>query len=448
MCEAKADGLIDLRQRNVHAHSLRRTSLTQSFKLVLMPSTITPSGITTIDRNRSLSLRIIPAVSFTLVTYFCVGVCLATLPTFVHQSLGMNAAIAGVFVSLQYIATFASRGYSGRFVDTRGPRETVRRGLIYSAGSGLLLTLTGIFQHSLWVAIAALVLSRFALGVGESLGGVGAIMWGIGRVGTENTARVIAWNGVATYAPIALGAPIGIIIAVKFGIAWLGVLIVAVCALGFAGATQMTSTRAPEGDRLPMRHILPRVAPYGLGLALGGLGFGVIAAFVTLYFDHQHWQGAAFSLTLYGCAFILARLLFAGLIDRFGGFHVAVVSFAIEASGLALLAFGHTREVAYIGCTLIGLGFSLVFPALGVEAANNFPPGSRGSVLAVYSAFVDLALFLTGPVAGVVISLHGYPATFLGIAGLVLVALGLTVWLAATVRAGRSSAAQPDFRRL
>jgi predicted MFS family arabinose efflux permease len=398
-----------------------------SVKLYEMSST-KPLSDTASDR--SLALRIIPVVSFTVITYFCVGVCLAVLPTFVHQRLGLNAAIAGVFVSLQYIATFASRGYAGRTVDTLGPREAVRRGIVFSGVSGLLLIATGFLQHLLWPALVTLALSRFALGVGESLGGVGAIMWGIGRVGNDNTARVIAWNGVATYTPIALGAPIGILIADRFGIATLGAVLIVVCAAGFLFATRMEPTTVHDGERMPMRQILPRVTPYGLGLALGGFGFGVIAAFVTLYFDHQHWQGAAFSLTLYGCAFIFARIVFAGAIDRFGGFLVAAVSFGTEALGLVVLALGHTRELAYVGCTLTGLGFSLIFPALGVEAANIFPPQSRGSVLAVYSAFVDLALFLTGPIAGILISSLGYSAVFIGVAGAVMAALGLTIWLA------------------
>ena len=384
--------------------------------------------------DSSLTRRILPAVFFTFITYLAIGVCLATLPTFVHLRLGLNAALAGVCISLQYIATFASRSWAGRLADTFGPRATVRRALLFSALSGLLLALAGLFQHRFWIAASALVLSRLALGTGESLGAVGAMMWGIGRVGTSNTARVIAWNGVATYTPIALGAPIGILIATHLGIAALGLFITLVCAIAFFVATRMEPTAAHEGERVGIRSILPRVAPYGLALALGGLGFGVIAAFVTLYFAHQNWQGAALSLTLYGLAFVTARLFFAGLIDTWGGFRVAAISFAIEATGLALLACNRSRPLAYLGCTLTGLGFSLIFPALGVEVADTFPPASRGTVLAVYSAFVDLALFLTGPIAGVVISLYGYPITFLGIAALVLAALALTLWLASTVR--------------
>ena len=51
------------------------------------------------------------------------------------------------------------------------------------------------------------------------------------------------------------------------------------------------------------------------------------------------------------------------------------------------------RPLAFVECGLIGVGFSLVFPALGVEAANAFPPAGRGSVLGIYSSFVDFSLF-------------------------------------------------------
>lgn len=52
----------------------------------------------------------------------------------------------------------------------------------------------------------------------------------------------------------------------------------------------------------------------------------------------------------------------------------------------------------------------------------------------VYTAFVDISLFLAGPIAGSVIGGFGYPAAFLGTAGLVLLALACTCWLAACRR--------------
>jgi hypothetical protein len=43
--------------------------------------------------------------------------------------------------------------------------------------------------------------------------------------------------------------------------------------------------------------VVRKIWPYGLGLAFGTVGFGVIATFITLYFAAHSWQGAAFTLS-------------------------------------------------------------------------------------------------------------------------------------------------------
>jgi MFS family permease len=155
------------------------------------------------------------------------------------------------------------------------------------------------------------------------------------------------------------------------------------------------------------------VLPHGLGLALGSAGFGSIATFVTLYYAARHWPNAALSLTVFGTLFIGARLLFANMIKTYGGFRVAIVSFAFESSGLLLLWLAPVPHVALVGAALTGFGFALIFPALGVEAVALVPPASRGAALSAYSVFLDLSLGITGPLAGYIAGAFGYPQVFL-----------------------------------
>ena len=82
-------------------------------------------------------------------------------------------------------------------------------------------------------------------------------------------------------------------------------------------------------------------------------------------------------------------------------------------------------HLALAGVALTGFGFALVFPALGMEAVQSFPPHNRGSALGVYTAFVDLSLGISGPMAGVIVSELGYSPIFLFAA--VLAGLGLTL---------------------
>lgn len=69
--------------------------------------------------------------------------------------------------------------------------------------------------------------------------------------------------------------------------------------------------------------------------------------------------------------------------------------------------------VGLAGAALTGFGFSLVFPAFGVEAVNLVPASNRGAALGAYSLFVDLSLGITGPLVGFVANLFGFRSMFL-----------------------------------
>ncbi|TCW86490.1 MFS transporter [Burkholderia sp. SRS-46] len=361
----------------------------------------------------AVTLQIISVVCFTFICYLTIGLPLAVLPGFVHDDLGFSAIVAGGAISVQYLATLASRPLAGRFADTLGPKRTVMRGLIGCGVSGVLLLLALLLAHWPAASLVLLVASRLLLGLGESLCGTGAILWGIGRVGITHNAKVISWNGIATYGALALGAPVGVAIAHALNPALIGVIVIALAALGFYLARLIDAVPLVHGERMSYASVFARVLPHGIGLALGSAGFGSIATFVTLYYAARHWPNAALSLTVFGALFIGARLLFANAIKSHGGFRVAIVSFAFEAAGLLLLWLAPVPQVALAGAALTGFGFALIFPALGVEAVALVPPASRGAALSAYSVFFDLSLGITGPLAGYVAGALGYPQVFL-----------------------------------
>jgi predicted MFS family arabinose efflux permease len=89
--------------------------------------------------------------------------------------------------------------------------------------------------------------------------------------------------------------------------------------------------------------------------------------------------------------------------------------------------------MAGIGAAIAGLGFSLVFPALGVEAVHRVPAHSSGSALGVYSVFMDVAMALTGPLGGWVAGGMGYNAIygFAALAAMASVVLALVLQMQA-----------------
>lgn len=377
--------------------------------------------------NAQLNKRIISVVVFTFFCYLSIGLPLAVLPGYVHNQLGYSSFVAGLIISLQYFATLISRPQAGRYADLLGPKKVVLAGLVLCGASGALSIMAVIFNSSPLVSLLLLAAGRVVLGFGESLTATGSILWGINVVGTVQSARVISWNGVATYLAMAMGAPLGVMLNSLFGIPGFAGLIVVMAILGFWMATRRPAVKVQVGERTSFSQVFGKIWIYGLCLGLGTVGFGTIATFITLYFSHHGWSGAAFSLTLFSCGFILMRLLFNNSISRFGAMRVSLVSFTIECVGLLIIWQASSVWMVDLGAFLTGSGFSLIFPALGVEAIRRVKPQNQGSALGLYSAFLDCGLGITGPLAGLLIGHWGIDAIYLAAAGVVLIALALIV---------------------
>ncbi len=379
---------------------------------------------------RADAAHILTFTWFSFVIYLGIGLPLAILPAYVHLRMGLSAVLAGLVISVQYIATFLSRPWAGRISDRRGAKLSVQWGMAACIASGFLLVLSASIPRLAWISFGGLIASRLALGVGESLGSTGTTLWGISSAGHENTARVIAWNGVSTYSGLALGAPLGVLLENSFGLAAVGWLTIAICTVSLVMALRKAPVPVTPGKHLPFRHIAVRVAPHGMALALGGVGYSVLATFVTLFYASRQWNGAALCLTAFGMAFIGARLLFIHTIDRFGGYPVAMVCLGIVSVGLLLLWSAHSPWMALGAAALTGFGHSLVFPALGVQAVRRVSDENRGTALSVYTVFADVSFFMVGPVAGAVIAAFGYASVFLFGLVCVLAALAMAFVLA------------------
>lgn len=372
---------------------------------------------------------ILSTVLVTFVGYLAVTMPLAILPLYVHTSLGFGAATAGFAVSLQYLATILSRAQVGQLSDRIGPKKTVIRGLVACGIGGLIMAAAPFVPGGAWGTLVPLLLSRLALGIGESLIGTGAIAWAIGRVGHNQTAKIIAWNGIATYGGLALGAPIGVALGANIGFASVGIAIITLSIAGFGLAAARPAVIPTTEPRLSARSVLGKVIAPGAVLALASTGFGTITTFVTLYFNDRGWSGAALCLSALGVGFIVARLLFANAINRFGGLPVARIVLVLQIVGLLLLGMAGSPILAILAAGVTGFGFSLVFPALGVVAVGRVPTASRGAALGIYSVFLDVGLGTAGPAAGWIAGAFGISTPFLLAALLTLVGLGTALVL-------------------
>lgn len=392
--------------------------------VILMPEPVAEPAL----NGLRLNLRIVSIVMFNFASYLTIGLPLAVLPGYVHDVMGFSAFWAGLVISLQYFATLLSRPHAGRYADLLGPKKIVVFGLCGCFLSGLGYLMAGLTASLPVISLLLLCLGRVILGIGQSFAGTGSTLWGVGVVGSLHIGRVISWNGIVTYGAMAMGAPLGVVFYHWGGLQALALIIMGVALVAILLAIPRPTVKASKGKPLPFRAVLGRVWLYGmaLALALASAGFGVIATFITLFYDAKGWDGAAFALTLFSCAFVGTRLLFPNGINRIGGLNVAMICFSVEIIGLLLVGVATMPWMAKIGVLLAGAGFSLVFPALGVVAVKAVPQQNQGAALATYTVFMDLSLGVTGPLAGLVMSWAGVPVIYLAAAGLVAIALLLT----------------------
>ncbi|WP_298728107.1 MFS transporter [uncultured Ferrovibrio sp.] len=380
--------------------------------------------------DKPVLLRLLPFVAMVFFSFLTVGIPLPVLPAQVHGALGYGTVVVGWVIGIQSLATVLTRQPAGVTCDKYGAKSAVMLGLPAAILAGGAYLLSAVLPVSSAVSLGILFAGRLLLGVAESLFLTGAMSWAIATVGAQNTGRVMAWQGIAMYGAMGLGAPLGLWLLEQAGFIAVAVVTMAVPLPALALALLRPGIAPHQaGPRVPFYRVLGLIWQPGLALALSAMSFGALASFITLHYASRDWDGAGLALSGFGAGYILVRLFFAGLPDRHGGTIVALVSLAVQAMGQVVLFFAHSSWLAFAGATLTGLGFSLVFPALGVEAMRRVAPQSRGMAIGGYIAFFDLAIFLAGPVLGFVAAGFGYPTVFLACAIGAVLAMGLAAAL-------------------
>lgn len=344
-----------------------------------------------------------PILTSVFAVYLTIGMTLGILPGYIKNTLGYSSVFVGIAIGLQALATLSTRAYAGKVTDTKGAKISNRIGAVLGVVTGIVYLAATMFCTDVSVSIAMIFASRIVHGIAESLLVTGSLTWGIGLVGVAKSGKVMTWNGIAMYAGIALGAPLGIGLSKFYGIESVFAVIMLLSFTSWLITIKLPTLPVDLNHiRTPFYKVIGKIASQGLALAFSSIGFACISSFIALLFVQKNWGNASVAFMAFGGLYILVRVFFSSFPDKYGGYKVALFSFLIEITGQLFIQLSVSKTMAIIGCGLTGAGFSLIFPSLGVLAIKKVSPQMRGTALGAYAAFFDLSLGIAAPVAGLI----------------------------------------------
>jgi MFS family permease len=368
----------------------------------------------------SATAPLLPIMATVLVAFVVIGLALPVLPLHVHDGLGLSTWVVGLVTGSPFAASLISRVWAGRYSDGRGAKRALIVGLFAGVLSGVLYLISLAFVRSPSLSVALLFLGRALLGGAESFIITGAVTWGLVLVGPANAGKVIAWMGMAMFAALACGAPVGTALYSQGGFVAVASATALIPLVTLLMVTPLAAVPPQGGMQAGLLNVARVVWLPGFGSALSSIGFGAMIGFSSLLAARREWSPLWLTFSAFAIALVAARLFCGHLPDKLGGAKVALVSIFIESAGLALIGFAPDHGVAAFGAALTGMGYALVYPGLGAEAVRRAPPESRGLAMGAYTVFLDAALGFGSPVLGLVAGWAGFGAVFLASALAVL----------------------------
>ena len=375
--------------------------------------------------QRSLLRLVLPQLAVVAVLYLISGAALAAIPLFLARELKFGPTVVGLVTGLPFLLAIGTRVLAGTFADRHGPKRTLQLGFGLGALAGAIgLIAVALSAQPAWAA-GFLLLSRIFLTTAEGYVVIGAQTWGLALAGPSRSGLIVGWVGTAMFGAMAAGAPIGGALFLGWGYG--AVTLVALCGslVMFVPLMRMHAVSVAGGAVLRLSEVVMRILWYCVAIAFVGFSYGSIVSFSVLLFEERNMQPSWAALTLFSVGLVVARVLTGGLPDRFGGTRVALWSLVVLNFGMMGMALAPDRILAFVCAFVAGVGYALVFPAIGREALARIPDRNRGSALAVYSSAVFVTLGVAGPFLGLMASHFSVGAVFLFASLMGWVAIGV-----------------------
>jgi MFS family permease len=335
--------------------------------------------------------------------FLSLGSLLPTVPKYVEDVLGGNGFEVGLVVGVFAVSAAIVRPWAGRIGDRYGRR------VLLSGGAFLVGVVT--LAYTQVHAVPGLVGLRLFTGLGEAAVFVGAATATQDMAPAHRRGEAASYFSVALYSGLALGPALGEHLANTYGYdqVWLaaGVAALVAALLGLGTPRHDTVTYEKPTTLLHRAALGP-----GFVLMLGLIPFTGFAAFLAVYGPDVGLDETAPVFFAYAGMVLAIRVFGAKLPDRLGWRLASSIALTAVGTGALVLALWASVAAVWVAAVCLGLGMSLLYPALFSAALDDVPDNERSQAVGTFSLFFDLSQGIGAPLLGVVVALSGERAAF------------------------------------
>ena len=362
--------------------------------------------------SREFATLMVTASVFFLAT----GAVNALLPKFVVDELGGTEATAGFVMGSAAFSALATRIWFGRTADRRGARRILVLGAGLGAVAFVLLAAAS--------TVAGAVAARLVLGASGAAMVTGATMLGIQLAPPARRSQAVALVLVSFHAGMGLGPTFAEWLLNLRSYAWVWTV-----AAGFSvasgGLAMLLSFRPgdPNAEPSPMIHrnaLLP-----GVVTLFGVFAFNGFMTFLPLYAREVGMSDAGLAFLVASATMVLIRTALGRVPDVVGPIRAGSGALVLTVGAMIVVALWATPTGVVVGAALVAAGLSLQSPSFIAIAVDGVSDRERGSAMATFTAFYDVAGAVVGPMLGLIVTNAGYRTAFLTTA--VLAAVGLLI---------------------
>jgi len=340
-----------------------------------------------------------------------------TLPRYIESNGGGEAEV-GFIIFLNWAAQAAFSVPFGAFSDRVGKRAVIiLGGVIAAAGFAMLPSMS---------TVLLILLAYAAAGVGQAGYSAATAAYSVDLSRREHTARAIAWTQAARQSALSFGPALGGVLALLLGVGNVFIISALLILTGVLFSWVLLRD-LPQTSKDPLKDssdsdgsgsgwlVLrkPLILASLIGIFSLQFGNSVFVSFTPLYASKLSYAVIGVIFTVQGIVNAVGRPLIGELSDRIRNPRPLIaLSMLSGAAGLFLLSFSAEFEPLILVALLIGLSTGIGVVLFLTIIAEQVPKQNLGFTMGFFNMSLYLGLGIGPAVEGLVIENSGYLTAF------------------------------------